>query len=262
MKVTTVASDIIWRDKTANVAIAEQHADETMKLFPQTDIILFPEMSLTGSVTDEDVVDLAEDENGWCVTEMKRIAQTYQVAIMFGMVGKSEHDKPHNTQVAVSKEGTLLATYHKNHLYEGSKEPELYSPGTRLVTFEIAGWKCGMSACFDIRFPRLFEYYRHAGVECMFSGFNWYAGRNKPDIMETLVKARAHENQFFFVAVDRMGEDPNGGFHGISFIANPFAELLGESEGVYTHAELKKDDMHALRQMLPLDRSFKKEYLF
>jgi predicted amidohydrolase len=153
-----------------------------------------------------------------------------------------------------------MGIYHKNHLFPASKEPELYAPGKGLVTFELDGWKCGMSTCFDIRFPRLFEAYKKAGVECMFSGFNWVKGRNKPAIMEHLVKARAHENQFFFVAVDRTGEDPNTSYYGTSIITNPYCEDLGERDGIYHYAELDKQPITELAERLPLADSFKDSY--
>jgi predicted amidohydrolase len=97
----------------------------------------------------------------------------------------------------------------------------VFTPGEKLVTFELEGWKCGLSTCFDIRFPRLFETYKKVGVACMFAGFNWVEGRNKAAIMEHLVKARAHENQYFFAAVDRSGTDPNTSYYGTNIIANP-----------------------------------------
>ncbi len=78
--------------------------------------------------------------------------------------------------------------------------------------------------------------------------------------MEHLVKARAHENQYFFVAVDRTGSDPNTSYYGTNIIANPYAEDVAKHEGIYRYAEITKDDIVTLHKFLPLDGSFKKEY--
>lgn len=176
------------------------------------------------------------------------------------MVEKNPSSKPYNCQFVVSKTGELIARYHKNHLFTESTEPDLYCPGNELVTFDINGWKCGLSTCFDIRFPRLFEAYKQAGVECMFSGFNWVYGRNKPVNMESLVKARAHENQLFFVAVDRTGSDPNTSYYGTNIISTPYCENIAELNGIYGFAEIFKDDIKTLSTMLPLASSFKPQY--
>ena len=176
------------------------------------------------------------------------------------MVEANPSGKPYNTQFVISKNGELIAYYHKNHLFTQSAEPDVYTAGDDLVTFELEDWKCGLSTCFDIRFPRLFEAYKKAGVECLFAGFNWVEGRNKAAIMENLVKARAHENQYFFTAVDRSGSDPNTSYYGTALVANPYAEDVAKHEGIYAYAEIEKEDIETLSRTLPLSGSFKSEY--
>ena len=182
------------------------------------------------------------------------------MAIICGLIEKNGSDNPYNTAVVVSKDGELIASYRKNHLFTGGDEPRYYSAGKELVVFELEGWKCGLSICFDIRFPRLFETYKKAGVECMFSGNNWVDGRNKPAILENLVKARAHENQYYFIAVDRSGKDPSTMYYGTSVFSNPFSEDVARRNGIYSYAEISKDDIQTLKQSLPLEDSFKSDY--
>jgi predicted amidohydrolase len=260
MNIATVASDTIWKDAQKNIEQTEQHVARVLQLFPKTQIILFPELSLAGFVVDPSNQDIAESMNGYCVTEIRRIARKYGIALICGMVEKNPHGKPFNTQFIISSEGQLIVTYHKNHLFTQTAEPEVFSPGEELVVFEFDGWKCGLATCFDIRFPRLFEAYKTAGVECIFMGCNWVKGRNKPAIMEYLAKVRAHENQSFFVAVDRTGSDPNTSYYGTSVIANPYAEDLAARQGIYSYAEISKDDIVSLSNLLPLKSSFRQKY--
>lgn len=260
MNIATVASDTIWEDVDENIISAENHIRKVKELFPRAQVILFPEISLAGFIVDPTNIDVAQSLNGNAVNQIMELAKQYSVALICGMVEANPDGNPYNTQFVVSKDGELLAHYRKNHLFTQSAEPNVYTPGDNLVTFELEGWKCGLSTCFDIRFPRLFEAYSKAGVECVFAGFNWVEGRNKPAIMESLVKARAHENQYFFAAVDRSGDDPNTSYYGTSLIANPYAEDIANHEGIYAYAEIDKQDIESLSSALPLNDSFKPEY--
>lgn len=260
MNIALVAADTAWKDINRNIELAEHHIQQVKELFPAVQIILFPEISLAGFIVDEGNKEVATSLDGPEVGQVKELAKKYSVALICGMVEANPGSKPYNTQFVVSKDGELLASYRKNHLFTEGAEPDMYTPGDELITFEFDGWKCGLSTCFDIRFPRLFEAYKRAGVECMFAGFNWVEGRNKPAIMEHLVLARAHENQFFFAAVDRTGNDPNTSFYGTSIIATPYAENIAKHDGIYSYAEIVKQDIETLAKALPLQGSFKSEY--
>ncbi len=260
MKIATVASETVWKDAKKNIEQTEHHVAKVLSLQPQTQVILFPEISLMGFVVDPSNAGIAEPMDGYAVTHVQRIAREYGVALICGMIEENPAGKPYNTTFVVDKSGVVLARYRKNHLFTESPEPEVFTAGEELVTFALEGWKCGISTCFDIRFPRLFETYKKAGVECLFSGFNWIQGRNKPAIMENLVKARAHENQFFFAAVDRSGSDPNTTYYGTSIISNPYCEDLATRQGLYFYAEIDKSDIETLGRVLPLAESFRESY--
>ena len=260
MNIATVAADTAWEDVNKNIELAEHHILKVKQLFSTVQVILFPEISLAGFIVDEGNQEASISLDGEEVARIKALAKTHGVALICGMVETNPNGKPYNTQFVISKDGLLLASYHKNHLFTESAEPEVYASGNELITFDLEGWKCGLSTCFDIRFPRLFEAYKQAGVECMFAGFNWVEGRNKPAIMEALVKARAHENQFFFAAVDRTGNDPNTSYYGTALIANPYAEDVAKHDGIYAYAEIDKQDIETLAKTLPLQGSFKPEY--
>lgn len=260
MNIALVASETVWGNVEKNIDLTERHIEQVKQLFPATQIILFPEISLAGFIVDRTNLDVAVSLDGPEVAKVKELAKKYSVSLICGVVEANPGAKPFNTQFVVSKDGELLARYRKNHLFTQSEEPTVYTPGDELVTFELEGWKCGLSTCFDIRFPRLFEAYKNAGVECMFAGFNWVEGRNKPEIMKSLVKARAHENQYFFAAVDRAGTDPNTSYYGTALVASPYAEDVAQHEGRYAYAEIDKSDIESLATALPLQGSYKSAY--
>jgi omega-amidase len=260
MKVATVAHDTVWEDIEANIVAIDKHVAKVLLNQPDTNIILFPEISLAGVVEDVSNQDLALSVEEVCA-KLAPITQKHSVAIICGFIEKNGSDKPFNSIIAVSKEGKLLASYSKNHLFTQSSESDFYTPGDKLAIFELGGWKCGLSICFDVRFPRLYATYKSAGVECIFIANNWVEGRNKPAILEHLVKARAHENQYFVVAVDRTGSDPTTNFcNGVTVISNPYAEDIATKDGIYSYATLDKEEIESISKMLPLADSFKVEY--
>src|SRR5690348_15137845 len=137
MNIATVASETIWKDIKKNIEQTEYHVQEVLRLFPNTQVILFPEISLAGFVVDPSNQDIAQPINGDAVTEIKRIARQYHVALICGMIEKNDGGKPFNTQFIISKDGELLAQYRKNHLFTEGAEPEVFTPGQELVTFEL-----------------------------------------------------------------------------------------------------------------------------
>jgi omega-amidase len=260
MNIATVAHNTIWKDIEANIKATDQHISHVLGRQSNTDIILFPEISLSGIVEEESNKDIALTVEEM-LAKLAPLAIKHKVAFICGFIEKNHTEKPFNSVIAISKDGKLLANYSKNHLFTQSAEPDFFSTGDGLATFELGGWKCGLSICFDIRFPRLYATYKSAGVECVFVANNWVKGRNKPGILEHLVKTRAHENQYFMVAVDRTGHDPTTEYsNGVTVISNPYAEDIATRDGIYSYATLDKKEIETLSSMLPLAGSFKEKY--
>ena len=261
MKICLVNSDTAWKNPQKNSEDMENLIQNALEIDSEIQTIVFPELNLTGFVIEEDNINLAEDSGGVLISFVKEIAQKYKINVLASFIEKNPKGKPFNSLVAIDKKGTLLATYHKNHLFTQSKEPQVYSRGTSLVVCKIDGWKCGLSICFDIRFPRLYETYKKAGVECVFVVANWLDGRNKPEIFDFMVKARAHENQFFVAAVNRSGKDPNASYTGSAVVANPYGEDISVTKSDIFHiATLNKDTISKIEKELPLKESFREKY--
>ncbi len=71
----------------------------------------------------------------------------------------------------VAAEG-VLANYRKTHLWwkaEGPHhEPTFYRPGDRLVSFEVKGYQCGITICYDGDFPEMTCAYADLGSAVLF----------------------------------------------------------------------------------------------
>src|ERR1700690_1719460 len=113
MNVATVALDTVWKDIDANIALTDQHVARVLELFPETNVILFPEISLVGCVDDGNQ-ELAQTIDGPAVNKVKLLAKKYNVALICGFIEKNVSGHPYNTAFVVNKDGKLVASYRKN----------------------------------------------------------------------------------------------------------------------------------------------------
>src|SRR6201999_4456272 len=91
------------------------------------------------------------------------------------------------------------------------------------------GVELGMSICYDLRFPELYRILavRGARVFPVPAAFTLATTR---DHWEVLIRARAIENQAFFIAANQIGEHPGGNRSGgRSMIVDPWGLVLAQA---------------------------------
>ena len=101
----------------------------------------------------------------------------------------------------------FIAKYSKMHPFSFAKEDQYFSAGNTRVIFHIEGIPASVFICYDLRFPEIFRDIARE-VQAVFVLANWPSTRK--DHWETLLKARAIENQCFVIGVNRTGKDGNG----------------------------------------------------
>lgn len=208
----------------------------------------------------EGVRDGAEPLDGPALTAARSWARDLGIHLVAGSFTESRPDGTlTNTCTALDPDGEVVAIYRKLHLFDVEvdgvqyRESDHEEAGSEVVTFEIGDRVIGLAICYDLRFPELFRALaeRGASVICLPAAFTPKTGR---DHWEVLVRARAIENQCFFVAADQFGEsEPGFSFWGHSVIADPWGHLLGElEEGTgQVMAELDFDQLDRVRGELP-----------
>jgi deaminated glutathione amidase len=134
------------------------------------------------------------------------------------------------------------------------RESALEEPGEEIVLSSTdAGVRLGMSICYDLRFPELYRILavRGAHVIAVPAAFTLATTR---DHWETLVRARAIENQAFLIAANQVGAHPAGQHSGgRSMIVDPWGVVLAQAPDSETHivAELDLDRQREIRASLP-----------
>ncbi|VFN08119.1 MAG: Predicted amidohydrolase [Candidatus Kentron sp. G] len=252
MKVASIQLDIAWKDKEENLKRAE-HFIRIAKN-DNCDLVIFPEMFNVGFSMN--VASIAEPRNGPTTRKLCELAGRHDVNLIAGYAEQSD-EKGKNVALSINRNGKVVERYVKNHPFSFANEHESYVPGTQQVVFKIDGAKCSMFICYDLRFPELFRKIAK-DVEIIIVIANWPEVRQVH--WESLLKARAIENQCFVVGVNRIGKDGNGlVYGGGSHVYHPLGEDLsrGGKNQEYIVTELNIAEVGSIREKFPFLQDMK-----
>ena len=197
------------------------------------DIAVFPETLNTGFYPRPVVAGMADVEGEKTKALFSSLARRYGINIVAGSVTTVKSGSVYNTSYTFDREGKTIAEYDKIHAFSPAGEEKIYAQGTRVVSFELDGIKCGVVICYDIRFGELIRMLALRGIELLFVPAEW------PDIRRdhwiTLNRARAIENQMFVCAVNGCGSGGKTIYGGHSLLVDPWGKAIlhaGESESI------------------------------
>jgi predicted amidohydrolase len=246
-------------DRAANLAAADRLARAAAAEGAQ--LIVLPE-KWTAMGTEQQLREAAEPLDGPAVTWARETARELGVEIVAGSILEqlSGREKLANTSVHVDSTGEIRAVYRKVHMFDVEvggrvyRESELEQPGEEIVLSQTAGGVgLGLSICYDLRFPELYRILavRGARIITIPAAFTLATTR---DHWETLVRARAIEDQAFVIAANQVGEHP-GGQHsgGRSMIVDPWGIVLAQAPDTEAAilAELDLERQEQIRAKLP-----------
>jgi len=220
-------------DKEKNVRRAKKFVQQA--ILEKAQWILLPEVfNFRGDVSNKTVTrQIEESIPGETSQDFLEIAQKHNVAILLGsLLEKSSKKKAYNTSVYLNGHANEVKKYRKIHLFEavlGDKilnEALLMSPGKKLQIVAVKEFKVGLSICYDLRFPDLYQQYAHQGAHVLTvpSCFTKHTGKAH---WETLLRARAIENFCYVLAPNQVGRDSRGiESYGNSMIVGPWGEVI------------------------------------
>lgn len=212
LRVALIQPDTYWENPEANRSELEEMISS---LDSDVDLIVLPEMFSTGfSMIPKKV---AEPMNFTTHRWMKQIGQRYNAAICGSFIIK-EGQSFFNRLLFVKPDGETV-TYDKRHLFAYGGEDALYSRGSEKVIIEYKGWKICPLICYDLRFP-VFSRNNQLEYDVLIYSANWPSKRE--NVWDTLLKARAIENQSYVIGLNRVGTDENKlEYNGQSMIIDP-----------------------------------------
>ncbi|MDT7846478.1 carbon-nitrogen hydrolase family protein [Streptomyces justiciae] len=181
-------------------------------------LLTAPEMFLTGYAIGDDIARLAEPADGEGADAVAEIAARHGVAIAYGYPEASSGSVFNSAQL-ISATGERLANYRKTHLF-GCFERDHFTPGERhVVQAELNGLTVGLLICYDVEFPENVRAHALAGTDLLvvptaqMHPFQFVA--------ESMIPVRAFENQMYVAYVNRVGQEGEFEFVGLSVLAGP-----------------------------------------
>ena len=193
------------------------------------DFLVLPELFTTGYHNKDKMKILAEDMNGATVETLKRIVRQYGIALAAGSFIENKQGTVHNASIAIDRKGRLVNAYRKTHLFSVLKEDKLLSPGNEIDVFRIEKITAGTLTCFEIRFPEIARKLTLQGAQILFCPVEW--SHPKSEILFTLARARAIENQIFLALTNITGKSGGLNFCGGSMIIAPDGTVLARGSG-------------------------------
>jgi omega-amidase len=244
LNIALIQTALIWNDPDANLEMFDQKINT---IPDDTDLVVLPEMFTTGFSMNAEL--LAQDMNEKAVSWLVQKAGQKNTDILGSMIIRDQ-GKFYNRLIWAKPDGTILC-YDKKHLFRFAGEEKVFTPGTKGITVDLFGWKIRPFICYDLRFPLWTRNFNNQFDVAIFIA-NW--PQKRASHWNTLLKARAIENQCYVAAVNIVGTDGNGlAYHGDSCLIDPLGNDLVEKnnrETIY-NAELSYEILIDYRKSFP-----------
>ncbi|MGD0197836.1 MAG: carbon-nitrogen hydrolase family protein [Solirubrobacteraceae bacterium] len=205
----------------------------------------------------------AQRVDGPAISWAREIARELTIDLVAGSISELGGDpagRLANTSVHVGPDGEVRALYRKIHMFDVTidgveyRESEHEQAGDEIVLSQTAGGvQLGLTICYDVRFPELFRILALRGARILLVPAAFTLATTR-DHWETLLRARAIENQAFVVAANQIGSharDRRSG--GRSMIVDPWGLVLAQATDTVTQitADLDLGRLAQVRSELP-----------
>ena len=244
LKITLLQVYLFWENIDKNL---QNIGLKLSALREKTDIIVLPEMFSTGFTMNAEA--LAEEMDGKTMQWMHEKANRYD-AVVTGSIIIKENGQFFNRLIWMNPDGSYQY-YDKKHLFGMAKEDSVYTAGQKKLIIDFKGWKILPVICYDLRFP---VWLRNQDdlYDLLLVVASWPEKRAKH--WNTLIPARAIENQSYVIALNRVGHDGNQVYYcGDTTCIDPAGNVVyynRDEEDVYTFS-IYKNEIEKTRRYMP-----------
>ncbi|WP_367163716.1 amidohydrolase [Kosakonia cowanii] len=218
LKITLLQQPLAWMDGPANL----RHFDVQLEGISGRDVIVLPEMFTTGFAMEAATRSLSQEE----VISWMRDKARQTNALIAGSAALQTDRGAVNRFLLVEPQGEVHF-YDKRHLFRMADEHHHYQPGETRVIFEWRGWRIMPLVCYDLRFPVWSR--NRDEYDLLLYVANWPAPRSLH--WQSLLLARAIENQAWVAGCNRVGSDGNGHhYRGDSRVISPQGEIVASAD--------------------------------
>ena len=245
MKIAIVQHDIPSNDYSENL----KHLETLLDQQPGADMYVLAETFATGFMPEGSLENL-DNQHRMIGDWIAKQAVKHHAAIAGSMATKDVKGQLRNRLYFAAFDGKV-EYYDKRHLFTYAGETKDYVPGDRRVVVEWCGVRFLLQVCYDLRFP---VFSRSRGdYDAIIYVANWPEKRQ--DAWQTLLKARAIENQCFVIGVNRVGKDAACNYIGGSVVIDAYGRTIaqctdGKEEVAF--AGLDMEQLQRFRQKFPV----------
>lgn len=233
-----------WEEPENNIIKLNELLNEKLT---SEDLIIFPEMTLTGFTMNS--VNYAEEIDGSGTQFFMNVSRKFKKHFIVGII-ENDNGNYYNSLIHFDK-GLINARYRKIHPFSFVNEQKHYSSSKELVISQINKTSIGLSVCYDLRFPELYRLYAKEQCEIMVDIANWPVTRIEH--WKHLLKSRAIENQCYMIGVNRVGKDNLATYNGCSAIYDPMGNevlMCPDEENIFS-VELDLEKVKETRNKFP-----------
>lgn len=234
-------------DVAANLARIDTLAGEAIRA--GAELLVLPELAVTGYARPEIVTPLAEPIPGPSTERLAQLARHHRLALAAGVIERDPAtDRLFNTMLLLDEQGAEVLRYRKVHLWDTEK-----AWATAGDDFPVASWHgipVGQWICYDTRFPEGVRSLAKAGAVLALASAAWLGPAAE---WELALRARAMDNGIFVAGSVHLGH----AFHGTALIVEPHGTVLArgvdDQEGVIC-AEIDLEAVARFHARIPLLR--------
>ncbi len=217
-------------DVNANIAKHIEYIDQAIA--DKSDVILFPELSLTGYSLKDAVYDVAMHVSDETLKPL--LDKSHKIAIICGFVELTDSFEAKNTNLFL-KDGKIISRHRKVYLptYGVFEEKRYFTPGNRFRAFDTDLGRVGMLICEDIWHPSSSMILALDGALAIFVNsagvLRGVQGQNKPENIrnwENLIRTSANVYTSYFIFCNKVGVEDGLTFWGGSEITDPHGQVM------------------------------------
>lgn len=229
------------------------------------DWVIFPEMFISGFVMDTSLCEISKTRG---LDFMHKLAINKSCSVEGSLLIAENNTIPRKNTIYRNRHYLISQNkewyYDKQKLFSLSNEAKVLTAGEESTIAKVNEWNVNLKTCYDLRFADICKngiQYSKDNKQCPLFNYDimtfvasWPWGRSEQ--WETLLKARAIENQCYIIGVNRYGKDSmNLDYGGECYVIDMKGNILtplSQSTQNILYYNIEKKDLDEGRHKFPV----------
>lgn len=188
----------------------------------QSQLVVFPELFLTGYSVGENLNTLAETIDGPYMTKIRNLCKDYEIYSVVSFPEDGQHGNYYISSTLIDPKGEVLGVYRKIHLFDSEKN--YFQPGSSFKVIDTPLGSIGMMICFDVEFPETARALKLMGADfIVIVNANMHPYQRYHHLFS---QCRAMENEIPVIICNRLGKEDEIDFCGDSMVIDATGDIL------------------------------------